>query len=828
VRPSRFGSLALFACLAALGFTLSARADAPASSLSRLLAVPGRRHALADRGGRIPITVALPFGADASSLGLLPVAPGIGAARLDPEALGAFSALHPELSLGVAPPRRPLLDVSNETWTRAQGFRNATGNDGSGVIVGVIDTGLDISHPDFRDKDGKTRIAWFLNAEPPRGLHPDLESTFGCAAPKQSACAIYSAEDINALLAKGDTSIHDPIGHGTHVASIAAGNGGPMSTPTPRYVGVAPGATLIVASPSADGGFFDPDVLNAARFIFDRADHCAEWSEHCAPTKQDDPPKRRLPAVINISIGGDFGPHDGTSAIEKGLSAMVGDDQPGRAIVTAAGNSGALSELDDGRGPLGVHTEVQVSPDGVTRVPLLASAAKDGQAFIWITFRPGDDIAVALEGLGGLRWIDFTERGKEAGYKGDDGTAAGVINNHISKTSSITSDTNSAVVVIDGSWPDLSEFAVLLRGTGQAQLWVVGTGDVGEGAPLGVLFQRAVKQGTIAVPASAPNLLAVGCTLNRLTWKPLGAEKDIELAEIGGDKHPVADGACYFSAMGPTPLGVQKPEISAPGGFVVAALSAEADPRKIKGGLFESDACPTQEPCFLVDERHAMSSGTSMSAPHVTGAVALLFQLDPTLTQARVTDVLQAGARKPSGHVPFASQLGPGELDLEGARQVLADQSSSIAPSLEKSWYTLSSVYARPDPSWPIWGTIELRRADDTIASGLDGNRLALSVEGGVVVQPVTRIRPGMWRFAVAGTADGLSEALVVDVIYDGASLGVQTLPIGTDIWNADAMIHAVGGCASSPAGLRGAGAASAVAALAALALVAARARRRR
>ena len=47
-----------------------------------------------------------------------------------------------------------------------------------------------------------------------------------------------------------------------------------------------------------------------------------------------------LPAVVNLSLGGDFGPHDGTSVLERGLSAFVGDDKPGRVIVVASGNSG--------------------------------------------------------------------------------------------------------------------------------------------------------------------------------------------------------------------------------------------------------------------------------------------------------------------------------------------------------------------------------------------------------------------------------------------------------------------------------------------------------
>src|SRR6185436_5615165 len=132
-----------------------------------------------------------------------------------------------------------------------------------------------------------------------------------------------------------------------------------------------------------------------------------------------------------------------------------------------------------------------------------------------------------------------------------------------------------------------------------------------------------------------------------------------------------------FSSAGPTPAGLLKPEISAPGGFVVGAMSAEADPRVSKSGLFDPSGCPDDNPCYVVDEYHAVAAGTSMSAPHVTGAVALLFELElslaatyPTcppvplpqppgchapLTQARVTEILQAGARKPSGKVPYPS-----------------------------------------------------------------------------------------------------------------------------------------------------------------------------
>lgn len=806
--------------LAFLALAVPARAQPIAPRLVRLLDVPGRIHPMADRSGRLAVTAALPPGASAASFGMLGVAPGIGAIRLAPDEVAAFAAAHPELALSITPRLKPLLDVSGK-WTNVNLFRNATGLDGTGVVVGVVDTGIDVLHPDFRTKEGKTRIAWMLAGGPPRGLHPELEKKFGCTDPKGTACAVYSAADIDAMIASGDVAVHDTEGHGTHVASIAAGNGGPMVADKPRFVGLAPGATLIVAAPGDGGGFFDADILNATKFVF----ACADSIDDCDDTRAD---RKTLPAVVNLSLGGDYGSHDGQSSLEKGLTALVGDDKPGRAIVVAAGNSGAIfDDLGQGGGPYGIHTEVHVAPHEETRVPIVASAAKtDGQAFVWITFRPGDDVEVALEGPGDSRWVGFTGKGDDGSYgsgSGADAVKAGIVNNLPKSNPAITADTNSAVVVWTGRWED-GEFAVVLRGSGDASLWLTGTG----GAEQGLYFTRAIRQGTINVPASAPGLLAVGCTLNRVSWTPLSGQA-LDLTQLGPEMNPVPDGACYFSADGPTPFGVQKPEISAPGGFIAAAMSADADPRKHPGGVFELDGCPDGDPyCALMDERHGLVSGTSMSAPQVAGAIALLMGLDPTLTQARATLALQAGARRPTGHQPDAQQLGPGALDLEGARAALLDEMAAPAdPDLSKSWYTLSSAYARPDPTWPVWGTIELRKADGTLAGGIDGSKLAVTIEGATTYQPLTRVRQGLWRFAFAGKEGDLGGVVHVDVSYDGVSLGAHTLPVGLDSWSSNdhAVGAASGACAS---GARTAGGAGALAAAFGLAAAALFTRRRR
>jgi subtilisin family serine protease len=773
------------------GISSPAAADIDARRMVRALSraqkvAPGAiaRAPLSGSDGRLPILVRLAPGESASKLGLLEVAPGFATARLTPLELEAFSLLHPDRVPTITPPRRALIDVSG-TWTAGPDFRAATGIDGTGVVVGIIDTGLDVTHPDFLDAEGKTRVAWLMVRDTPKGFHPGLETTFGCNAPKQSPCAIYSAAELDALIATAPLDTPTDIeGHGTHVASIATSNGGISIVNNPRYVGMAPGATLIIVSPSAGGGFSDPDILRATQFIFDRAAALG------------------MPAVVNISLGSDFGPHDGTSALEQGLAAMVGDANPGRAIVVAAGNSGALYRIEE-HGPFGVHTEVHASPNAIKRVPLRTAGGDgkiDGAGFVWVTFRPGDEVSVGLEGPDGEELVALVAPGDESGYDGDD-LRAGIINGLVNDKSSLTADTNGAVVFFEGKWDAKEPFAILVRGRGDAQLWVTGVGEAAPGrGGLGLLFDKALKTGTVAVPASHPGLIAVGCTLNRIDWRPyyLPAGQGLGLAAFGGMDPPLADSVCYFSGAGPTPTGHPKPDIVAPGAFVAGAVARDADPLANPFSMFQSPICPEPDkPCLLVDTQpqHGLTSGTSMSSPQVAGAAALLLQLDPTLTQREILEILQAGARRPSGVVDYDYQMGPGALDMIGALQVVEERVAGDRAALGASYYVLSSPYARPDPSWPVHGTVELRHADGQVLMTPAGDDLELRIDGGVVITPIAQVRAGLYRFAFSAPKGSGGETVEVDVRYRGASLGVRILPIGVDIWAAQGGVRPVGGC---------------------------------
>jgi len=644
---------------------------------------------------------------------------------------------------------------------------------GHGVVVGIIDTGLDLTHADLRQADGTTRVAWLLDlSRPALGKHPDVEKAFGCSEEGQAPCAVLSSQDIQDEMTAGSTlSSRDVVGHGTHVASIAAGNGGREGV----YVGMAPAATLVGVrvTRSTATAITDVDVLNAVRFVFDRARALGQ------------------PAVVNISLGGDFGPHDGTSPIERGLAAYVGPDQPGRVIVTAVGNSGALCVTNDAL-PFGNHTEVRVLPHATFRLPLrsiVSNGSEQAGVYVWITLQAGDRVAVGFEHQG-KTLLEPLPPGKTSSVRETlpGGTVeVGVLNGVVGQNSPLTAGSYGAVVTFQGTWPSSDEFAITLQGQGTAQAWVQGLSSSEQAGCQGMLFPKALKQGTVTVPASHPSLLAVGCSLNRLSWTDATGQ-DIEIAQVGATPRPTADSACYFSSAGPNALGAPKPEITAPGGFVAAAMSRNANPTVSPASMFADTlgVCPQASPCLVVDSTHAIASGTSMSAPHVAGAVALLLEKEPTLTQSEVTALLQAGSRRLQGVATYEFQTGPGALDVPGALAALAErgQPRGWIPDRAHSRWQLSSAFARPDGRSEVVGTLILRASDDGPADGFDPAPLHLELRHARLVTPLTRQGPGLWKFSVVAPSGTGTKQMSLAVWYGDTRLGEEkTLPITPDAW---------------------------------------------
>lgn len=780
---------------AALALAGTARAQVDVRAMARAFA-SGRVPAAFRAAGTDRVPVVVRSASPLSAPGLVPISPGFAVMSAPLAQLDAFAEAHPGAAFGWSPPRHVLLDKV-DGWVEASAFRNQTGDSGQGVAVGIVDTGVEVEHPDLRNADGTTRIAWLLDfSRGPAGLHPTLEQQYGCT--QDPGCAIFSAADLNKRLGdniQGDLPT-DGYGHGTHVASLAAGNG--LSDSPARYVGIAPEAKLIVARVTRGGGgdIYDSDILVATKFVFDRATELG------------------LPAVENLSLGSDFGPHDGTSELEQGLASFVGEGHPGRAIVVAAGNSAGVyvGVSKDYPEPFGVHTEVHVPRRSSVRVPILTPPTQDGTTsgsiYIWIAARPGDRLKVGVDDQDG-RWFDPLDFG-ESGSLEKSGVTADIFNGVTGKDSPLGGNEDGAVVVLDGKWQSGRVYALRLEGHGSAEIWMQSSGDIApELGSLGALFPRATKEGTINVPGSSPALIAVGATLNRVSW-PDRSGHIVKVGSLGSVDNPEPDSMAYFSSAGPTENGVMKPDIVAPGVFVVGAMSKLADPSNpgSSGGLFAGDGiCHTDPDCLVVDNYHAISSGTSMSAPIVSGAVALLFQQDPTLTQDQVRALLQAGARPLQGAVPYEQQQGPGALDLEGALDALiaTDSPIHVEPG-SGSWLDMAASYLHPDPAWSNTGMLELRDSSGRIADGFPPSHLTLDAPGAIVTDKLARVAPGLWRFSLSAPAGSGGSSVQLTVRYYDRVIAQRTLQVAVDRWVAKGGVEARGGCSVPDGPARGRG----------------------
>lgn len=193
---------------------------------------------------------------------------------------------------------------------------------GKGVLVGIIDSGIDYLHPDFIDSDGKTRIRFLWDQT------ADLEASSGRVPAGYSQGAEYDSIDINNALEAGDAAASLQIvpvrdrgsGHGTAVAGIAAGNG--RGSVNMRYKGVAPESELIIVKLGNAGEGFarTTEVMEGIDYVIRKSIEL------------------NMPVAVNLSFGTNDGPHDGNSLFEDYISEINGIGR--NVVVVASGNEG--------------------------------------------------------------------------------------------------------------------------------------------------------------------------------------------------------------------------------------------------------------------------------------------------------------------------------------------------------------------------------------------------------------------------------------------------------------------------------------------------------
>ena len=209
-----------------------------------------------------------------------------------------------QLFFEAAQGRRASCMLPVQTGRGAAGSR--TNLTGAGVLVAVIDSGIDYRHPDFRNADGTTRIMalWDQTAVPRAGEGPPEGYTQGVE---------YSRETINEALEQTDAFAASQIvpqtdtsGHGTHVAGIAAGNGR-ASGGTNR--GVAYESELLIVKLGVPGGGSFPRTTE----LMTAVDYCIRKARELL-----------MPLAVNLSFGNNYGSHSGTSLLETYLTDIAG------------------------------------------------------------------------------------------------------------------------------------------------------------------------------------------------------------------------------------------------------------------------------------------------------------------------------------------------------------------------------------------------------------------------------------------------------------------------------------------------------------------------
>lgn len=647
-----------------------------------------------------------------------------------------------------------------------------TGQTGAGVLVGTVDTGIDTSNPDFQNADGTTRIVsiWDQTATgtPPAGF-------------------TYGTEMTKAQIDAGTASEVDTQGHGTHVMGIAAGNGratGNGEDPF-QYVGIAPEADLCVVKTTLQSSA----IVDGVSYIFQKA---------AALGKR---------AVVNLSLGTQEGAHDGSWPLDQMLSALSG---PGKVLVASAGNEGAS----------GMHGQLTLSgstADNMTLVvPAYTPATGTGNDFFLLSgwYSSRSRITLTITTPSGARVGPLATGQNLIGQNTQDG----FVDVHNGTTSSSNGTLEIFVQVYDGiatrppgtgTWT-FTFTPVFLQGGGRVDTYLYES-SLGVAGPAPTWNLGLFNGGVISSPGSADSTVTVGAHATKDCWE-----------SVDGFRHcwnplPTIGAIAPFSSQGPRRDGLLKPDLTAPGLGITASLSAEyvdADPASV-----------------ATDGVHVNFAGTSMSAPHVTGATALLLARSEWAGAGplAIRGHLQATARGDaftgpvpnwtwgSGKLDLALTLPPPVIVVRPSKGFLyaAGRYDSLTVTLAgfpsdsiSFWFSKDGGATYPIPlgtvhgAFPVGGSATLpffvdasmmtsqgkiravSRAGASTLTGLNDSLFTVGVPAGVDVDPA----PAIARFALSPNAPnpfnpvttirfGLDRTGAVTLrVYDVAGTLVRTL----------------------------------------------------
>ncbi|MEG0011683.1 MAG: S8/S53 family peptidase [Muribaculaceae bacterium] len=599
---------------------------------------------------------------------------------------------------------------------------------GKDVVYGAVDTGIDVNHIAFSDANGISRVkkVYFpsdLTGKAPVGVGANGDKYVG------------SEYTTPAQIAKLGTDTKTES-HGTHTVGIAVGG-----YKGNEYYGMAPDADLVL---SGTEELTDVNIINSVSYAMNYATSVGK------------------PAVVNLSLGGHQGAHDGSSFITNLLDKIA---DTGKIIVMSSGN--------EGNDNLYINKKFSSTSDQLKSfiTPFSDEYGNydfNGYIDAWSRTNAPLDIQVVIYDKVKKTMVYQSKVIKATTAKGyeinsnDDKAFAKYFNGHFYVWAGEETDLNGKY----NCWSEYQLEYATANGLDKYYLGVIYTSTAGAQMDAWIddyntFFSGKSVSGwsegnadcSISDMATGNETISVGAYGSRDTYKKLNGEdyhyNNVKLNNIA-----------YFSSYGPDINGVVRPDIVGPGYYVVSSVNSFDKSTVVDNHSFLAAEITANGRKY----QWADMAGTSMSSPAVAGIIALWLQADPTLDAAKIKEIFKETAIKDSyvtGGNP--NKWGFGKIDANaGLIKVL--QKSSVEGAVTNK----NVVIMYPNPSdghFTLYaqgetGNIKLNiyNANGALVSSknLDAS------QGAIDVNVESELSSGLYIVQIIGEKTNLSSRLII------------------------------------------------------------------